>query len=387
MNYEINLRSLLLLLAMAQAIIVTVLLIRRRMRGDIYLTGLVIALAMSLITFSIGFMGLYDYGREHGFDLTFFPFGNYFLYGPFILLYVMSLTDRQFVWKNRYIWWFLPALAFYAIHFGVWGFTPEPEKRNIGDGPVLYAYNIAESIAFYLFTGWFLYKSIVRLRNYSQLIGQEYSNTSALTLRWLQAFLYAFSGYFIFDLVFELAGLFVNLGYTGFYWLNLIRAGLLYYISATGLAYGRKTEVEYAVLQQRTSAVVVPAGENESARMPLSREETETYKTQLLHLFEQEKTWLDPELTLSQVAEKIDLNTTQLSYLINTGLGKNFNDFVNEYRVEAVKQKLTDPAFAHLSLLGIAFECGFNSKATFNRAFKKATGMAPSAFPKSQITI
>lgn len=383
MNYEINLRSLLLLLAMAQAIIVAALLIRRGLRGDIYLTGLAIALAMSLITYSIGFMGAYDYGREHGFDLTFFPFGNGFLYGPFILLYVMALTDRQFAWKNRYIRWFLPALVYYAIHFGVWGFTPEPEKRNIGDGSFIQAYNIVEGVAFYLFTGWFLYKSIVRIRNYSQLIGQEYSNTAALTLRWLQAFLYAFLGYFIVDLVFEVAGLFTNLGYTGYYWLNLIRAGLLYYISATGLAFGRKTEVEYAVLQQRASAVAFRANESESIKMPLSPEETDTYKTKLLQLFEQEKTWLDPELTLSQLAEKIDLNTTQLSYLINTGLGKNFNDFVNEYRVEAVKQKLIDPAFAHLSLLGIAFECGFNSKATFNRAFKKATGVAPSEYSKS----
>jgi len=69
-----------------------------------------------------------------------------------------------------------------------------------------------------------------------------------------------------------------------------------------------------------------------------------------------------------------------MSYLVNAGFGKNFNDFINSYRVEEVKRKVNDPATAHLSLLGVAFDCGFNSKATFNRAFKKLTGMAPWTF-------
>jgi AraC-like DNA-binding protein len=69
-----------------------------------------------------------------------------------------------------------------------------------------------------------------------------------------------------------------------------------------------------------------------------------------------------------------------LSAAINQAYGKNFNDFVNTYRVEAVKKMLNDESVQHLSLLGIAYECGFNSKSTFNRAFKKATGVAPSAY-------
>ncbi len=354
------------------------------MRGDIYLTGLIVALAMSLISYMIGFMGAYDYAREHGFDLTFFPFGNFLLYGPFILLYVMALTDRDFRWKNRYGWWFLPAIVYYLVHFGVWGFTPEPLKRDIGSGPVIAAYSLVEGIFFYLFTGWFLWQSMARMRGYAHVIEQEYANTGAMTLRWLQTFLYAFTAYFVIDFLFEFISLLVFLGYTGYYWLNLIRASLLYYISATGLAFGRKTIVAYSLLHQRTEAleeiVAVPKEYTDPAKQPLTPEELQLYREQLVTLFEKEKPWLDPELTLSQLAVQINLNTTQLSYLINAGLGKNFNDFVNAYRVEAVKSKLNNPAFQHLSLLGIAFECGFNSKATFNRAFKKATGESPSTF-------
>ena len=66
-----------------------------------------------------------------------------------------------------------------------------------------------------------------------------------------------------------------------------------------------------------------------------------------------------------------------LSAVINSGFSKNFNDFVNEFRVNVFKEKIKDPKLQHLTLLAIAFDCGFNSKATFNRSFKKATGLSP----------
>jgi AraC-like DNA-binding protein len=85
-------------------------------------------------------------------------------------------------------------------------------------------------------------------------------------------------------------------------------------------------------------------------------------------------------LTLSELATKLNTNTSVLSAVINTGFGKNFNDFVNEYRVETFKRKAAAPDSKHLTLLAIAFDCGFNSKATFNRAFKKVTDLSPKAF-------
>jgi AraC-like DNA-binding protein len=104
------------------------------------------------------------------------------------------------------------------------------------------------------------------------------------------------------------------------------------------------------------------------------------WKRKVLAYFEKEKAYLNPELTLSELASKLDTNTSVLSAVINTGFGKNFNDFVNEYRVEEFKRKAAAPDSKHLTLLAIAFDCGFNSKATFNRAFKKVTDVSPKAF-------
>jgi AraC-like DNA-binding protein len=111
--------------------------------------------------------------------------------------------------------------------------------------------------------------------------------------------------------------------------------------------------------------------------VPIADETVLVFKNQLLDLMQSMSPYLDPELTLPDLAEKIGLPAPQVSQIINQQLGKNFNDFVNSYRVEAVKSMLAEGRQAQLSLLGIAYECGFNSKATFNRAFKKHTGFAP----------
>jgi AraC-like DNA-binding protein len=87
---------------------------------------------------------------------------------------------------------------------------------------------------------------------------------------------------------------------------------------------------------------------------------------------------------LPELARQMGYNTNQLSGVINKEMGKNFNELINQYRIETVKERLVDPAFAHLSILGIAFESGFNSKATFNRAFKHFTQQTPSEFLKKQ---
>jgi AraC-like DNA-binding protein len=92
---------------------------------------------------------------------------------------------------------------------------------------------------------------------------------------------------------------------------------------------------------------------------------------------QQEKLYEDAELTLSQLAKQLSINHSLLGKIINTGFQKNFNDFINGYRVDAMLQKLKAGEQQLQTLLSIVFDCGFNSKATFNRAFKKRTGLSP----------
>ncbi len=117
----------------------------------------------------------------------------------------------------------------------------------------------------------------------------------------------------------------------------------------------------------------------------LSEEEREKYMEQILDFMETEKPYLDSELTLGKLADELTMAPYHLSEVLNEALGKSFYDFINIYRVEAVKQYMADPKTSNLTLLGIAFDAGFNSKTAFNRAFKKATGLSPSKYRQKQI--
>jgi AraC-like DNA-binding protein len=112
----------------------------------------------------------------------------------------------------------------------------------------------------------------------------------------------------------------------------------------------------------------------------LSEEMAKRYLRQLLDLMEKKKPYADSELTLNQLAEMLSISPHNLSEVINTQLGQNFFDFVNHYRLEKVKKDLADPAKRHLTLLAIAFDAGFNSKSSFNAIFKKLTNLTPSEY-------
>jgi AraC-like DNA-binding protein len=115
----------------------------------------------------------------------------------------------------------------------------------------------------------------------------------------------------------------------------------------------------------------------------LTAETSERYLKRLLQSMEQEKLYLDAELTVSKLAEKLSIPPPHLSQTINERLNQNFVDFINTYRVEEAKRKLLDPLKRHYSVLAIAEEAGFNSKSSFNSVFKKHARMTPSEFRKA----
>lgn len=120
-------------------------------------------------------------------------------------------------------------------------------------------------------------------------------------------------------------------------------------------------------------------------KAPLLDEATaQAYTQALLAFIWKEKPYLNPNLSLRSLADQVEIHPNQVSWLLNEQIGKNFNEFINHYRVEHFKELIKDPANAHISLIGLAYESGFNSKTVFNTFFKKEVGMTPSEFLNRQ---
>ncbi|OJJ22308.1 hypothetical protein BKI52_06395 [marine bacterium AO1-C] len=115
---------------------------------------------------------------------------------------------------------------------------------------------------------------------------------------------------------------------------------------------------------------------------PLVKADLKKYQQQLEKLMESQQPYLDAQLTLQKLSVLLDLKPAQLSQIINEGYQKNFFDFVNTYRIQHFIKLVSVQTHEHKTLLGMALEVGFNSKSTFNRAFKKEHQMTPTAYIK-----
>jgi len=116
-----------------------------------------------------------------------------------------------------------------------------------------------------------------------------------------------------------------------------------------------------------------------------SKEELNLYVNQLEALMSKEKLFLDPDLTLRQLADSIELPPNYVSQLLNEGMHKNFSEYINSFRIDTFKEKVQDISHQHLTILALAYDSGFNSKTVFNTRFKKAEGMTPREYWKKVV--
>jgi AraC-like DNA-binding protein len=162
------------------------------------------------------------------------------------------------------------------------------------------------------------------------------------------------------------------------------RTNLLVPLGASAVIYG----MGYLKMTRPKPRPLSDEGERVSAKKyeksTLTPERAERYVNKLVQCMKETKPFTDGDLNLQKLAATLSIPPHHLSQIINERLGQTFADFINSYRVEEAKQRLLDPAFSHMSLLGIAIEVGFNSKSSFNSVFKKHTNMTPSDFRNGQ---
>jgi len=363
-----NPRSIICFIAILQGLIFAVLLVNRgfkqKTKADLWLAILLLVLCSALITPFIGFANVYDLNQW----LTYFPFSIAYSYGVCVWFYTLNLTDSKRKFQTKDIYFFIPTFVYLAIRFFLFAQTLEWKDW--------FGKNYDNSFANFVFVTeffWnvgFLYFSIKHYKKYRKWLNENFSDTEKVKFDWLRNFLYIFTSVLILGAFFDFTNNFLfKLSYIQIFYFEIVLALTTYYLAVAGYLRSQTIELEFS--EQKSEEI-------EQRKTLLAESELERLKNKLTELMTNDKIYLEPNLTLTDLSRKLGVNSTVLSYAINNGFGKNFNDFVNEFRISEVKEKLKNGDDS--SLLNVAFDCGFNSKATFNRAFKKFTGISPKEF-------
>ncbi|MGL1886103.1 MAG: helix-turn-helix domain-containing protein [Reichenbachiella sp.] len=298
-----------------------------------------------------------------------FTESSIFLHGPVLFFYALSLTSISFTFKPKYFLHFLPfiiAIVILIIPI-VRGISISPEFRNI-----LLAGKMI-SVLIYVMT---VLKILYTHKNSVEGI---FSNTDEKYITWLSVIGWGVLSVWltaVVSLILERFSYFES-PHFGSLITNVNLSFLLFVLGYFGVK-----QPQLFVGSQQVTKIKSDSEGSKYSKSGLSPQDVSSIHQKVIKNISNEKLYLNPELTLFSLADKLQLRPNHLSQSINTVEGKNFFDFINYYRIEDVKKNLQSREKDHLTLLGIAFECGFNSKASFNRTFKKLEGQTPSEYKK-----
>ncbi len=368
-NLVMNWRSALIGLTMACSLIALVYLFRRALEREAvgWLALFVIAANISVIPMLIGFAGAYDIWP----GLTFLPTQTALLLGPAIALHGRSLMmDNP---DKRLVWMFAPGAAY--MLYQLWAFT------MLGDYRAKWAFNnavhepfifpAAMLLAWAITVGCLAYVWRLRVR-YLDWLKDNRSDDDRFSPAWLTHLVVLSGVAAIFWTIEFTASQVFGFNYFDVFIWDFIALFAVFIITLEALSgidrsFPKMRESEHSAAKEAE----IPAGRDwvlEGARL----------KAQVL----EEKWHLEAGLSLQTLARRFGTNQVYLSRTINQGLGENFSTFINGLRVEYAKQLIERD---DQTMIDIALNAGFGSKASFNRAFKQHTGQSPSDYRSAKL--
>lgn len=309
--------------------------------------------------------------------------GLFLLHGPFLYLYTSSLTINRKHINPKKLWHFAPFVGFIFYLFIASRFPTYSEgiridhvTEDIAKPPLLFLFFLiitAFSGPIYFFLA---YKKLKKSKESSLNFSSKEVN-----IDWLEKLIPIFGMVWTALIVIAVIHHIFNL-----FTMDFCTNGLFLSLSAFVILIGyyglKQKEVFFA------PPIVVTSKKNKEpevkyASTPMEGEELQKCCELVGQYMIKEKPYLDSDLTLPKLAERLNVSTHHLSQVINEVHDKNFFNFINKYRIEEVKRKIQDPKYQNYTLLGIAYESGFNSKSAFNRAFRNITGTTPSKYRDS----
>lgn len=299
---------------------------------------------------------------------------SFLLFNPALFLYVNSLTRPNFRLKWIHLLHLLPFVVFELMAY----IALEPfemDKFFVRDDNFIYrlSFGLAN------FVSWTVYNPLSMLLVHKHRISlqNEQSNIEKNdNLGWV---LSVSIFYVLYCVLAAILGIVVYFSTMNPHLPHIYNYSVLLFLIYLLSFYGLRQRIAFSGIEALGQDDV----QIESSKPSNLNEETkELIKVKLLNYFEEEKAYLNPDLSMDLLASLLQTPKYHITEVLNADLGMNFFRFVNSYRVEAVKEMLTEPALNY-SIEAIGYECGFASKSAFYSCFKDVTGYTPVAYRKT----
>ena len=302
--------------------------------------------------------------------------GFFFLYGPLIYLYVRGVVFVDSKLRAKDLLHMIPYtiyLVYLAYNFIFLDHEQQAFIASQIDNADLPVWIYFAGISIYIYTFVYLWLSGRTVSTYRRIIKNKFSSLHEINLNWLRFIIQSFAAITIIAMIHNVIPV---LGNRFFLYISLI-----FLLIFTFFFINR---VLLKALNQSAIFAGIEMGEarEKYAGSGLSKEEIDLHYKQLQDLLEKEKIYLDPDLSLQDLAGKLQTSSKVLSQVINQRSDYSFFDFINSYRCEEVK-RLISASDPKVTILEIMYEAGFNSKSSFNKEFKKLIGVTPTAYRKS----
>lgn len=335
--------------------------------------------AAFLIINAIDISGLFMHLFVDSYDLKAFKISAYLLVMPLFYLYVNAVCYSDFTLKRKHLLHLIPFIVVNLILVPRLYLAEGAAKENffkvMWNSQEMFVYQlIGELQYFFYIIGIFLI-----LKKYKKIYLENYTNPNTLLYKWLSQLAVIFLVIHAFIILKNIVR------YTQdrdlFIWLNIV-AGTVFLLAACWFIL---KALNYPELFRRIDSTLQPT--KDFAETLESVNKTDATKNiqieQLKNFMVEKEPFLNPSLTIQELADQVNIPVRELSVLINHHLSQHFFDFVNEYRIKKAMTILKDPTKKEYTVSEILYEVGFNSKSSFHTSFKKYTNQTPTAFRKS----
>lgn len=341
-----------------------------------------IILIACLLTFALKFI-TFALEKAHGdylnleFSVVLIPM----TFGPFMYLYTKYLVDQKLKFNTKDFKHFVPFSLLTITYFIFLKDVVEFRDVDYFNRDKYLWIRILYGLILFFTVIFYMVITFKKLRHYRSEIDYNFSFASKqLTLRWLNFIPLIFTIFFIFYFTFGILNAVsedavVDVAMLSHFGLTFIAFSVSYFgLRQPSLLQSELIEIEAASAEEQPSKT-----DNENSER-FTESELKIYIDNLNRIMVEEKVYLNPLLTLSDLAFKVNMKKADLTYLLNKGIGKNFFTYVNEFRTQEVIRKFKSKDYDHYTIIAIAYESGFNSKSTFNSLFKEYTQQTPSQY-------